>query len=46
MRFQAFVHQVLVASEVKSKKLHPESKLDDKFGFRMQFYYFDFSFGS
>ena len=46
MRFLTFLHQVLVASEVKSKKLHPESKLDDKFGFRMQFYYFDFSFGS
>ena len=46
MRFQAFLHQVLIASEVKSKKLHPESKLDDKFGFRMQFYYFYFSFGS
>ena len=46
MRFPTFLHQVLVASEVKSKKLHPESKLDDKFGFRMQFYYFDFSFGS
>ena len=40
MRFQAFLHQVRATSEVKSKKLHPESKLDDKFGFRMQFSYF------
>ena len=37
MRSQAFLHQVPAGSEVKSKKLHPESKLDDKFGFRMQF---------
>ena len=40
MRFQAFLHQAPAGSEVKSKKLHPESKLDDKFGFRMQFSYF------
>ena len=40
MRFQAFLHQVRATSEMKSKKLHPESKLDDKFGFRMQFSYF------
>ena len=40
MPFQAFLHQVPAGSEVKSKKLHPESKLDDKFGFRMQFSYF------
>ena len=32
--------QAPAGSEVKSKKLHPESKLDDKFGFRMQFSYF------
>ena len=37
MRFPAFLHQVPADSGVKSKKLHPESKLDDKFGFRMQF---------
>ena len=30
MRFQTFLHQAPAASEVKSKKLHPESKLDDK----------------
>ena len=40
MPFQTFLHQVRATSEVKSKKLHPESKLDDKFGFRMQFSYF------
>ena len=40
MPFQAFLHQVPADSGVKSKKLHPESKLDDKFGFRMQFSYF------
>ena len=40
MRFQAFLHQIPAGSEVKSKKLHPESKLDDKFGFRMQFFEF------
>ena len=40
MRFLTFLHQAPAASEVKSKKLHPESKLDDKFGFRMQFSYF------
>ena len=40
MPLQAFLHQVPADSGVKSKKLHPESKLDDKFGFRMQFSYF------
>lgn len=40
MRFPTFLHQAPAGSGVKSKKLHPESKLDDKFGFRMQFSYF------
>ena len=38
--FPGFLAPSPAGSEVKSKKLHPESKLDDKFGFRMQFFTF------